>query len=178
MSVIGLLTSSKLYRLRGQAGSDFCHFFKPIPIMNSIEQFELTIKLSESKLRKLLVIVLYCLSALAVIMTGLNALSKCVLLGILVVIALYEHRQFDAFYARLTIQHSLLGGWKTKNGENIESIVILPSTTLMPWAIFLHYQTESGRKYFPVIFKDTLAPAQFRLLTMALKLYSAKTESI
>jgi hypothetical protein len=54
-----------------------------------------------------------------------------------------------------------------------EPVAILPSTVLTPFAIWLHYQPQSARKKALLIVKDAMPAAEFRRLTVKLKISAA-----
>lgn len=54
-----------------------------------------------------------------------------------------------------------------------ERVAILPSSVLTPFAIWLHYQPQSARKKALLIVKDAMPDAEFRRLTVKLKISAA-----
>jgi hypothetical protein len=51
-----------------------------------------------------------------------------------------------------------------------EQVSILPSTVLTPFAIWLHFKPQAGRKKAVLIVKDALSESEFRRLTVKLKI--------
>ncbi|EIC31079.1 MULTISPECIES: protein YgfX [Methylomicrobium] len=54
-----------------------------------------------------------------------------------------------------------------------EPVAILPSSVLTPFAIWLHYEPRSTRKKALLIVKDAMPDAEFRRLTVKLKISAA-----
>lgn len=61
------------------------------------------------------------------------------------------------------------------SGWNIdgEPVIILPSTVLTPFAIWLHFKPQPARKRAFLIIKDAMPEAEFRRLIVKLKISAA-----
>lgn len=91
---------------------------------------------------------------------------------LLLTLALPVHFYFaarNADFRQAAIGYLESAGWVIDD----EPVAILPSSVLTPFAIWLHYQPHSARKKALLIVKDAMPDAEFRLLTVKLKISAA-----
>jgi hypothetical protein len=79
------------------------------------------------------------------------------------------------FAARHAGRHQVAIGYLEGSGWVIddEPVVILPSSVLTPFAIWLHFKPQSARKKALLIVKDAMPDSEFRRLTVKLKISAA-----
>jgi hypothetical protein len=103
------------------------------------------------------------------------ALSACLISALpwpgklLLSLALPAHLYFAVRHIGrhlVAIRYSEGAGWHLAE----EQVIILPSTVLTPFAIWLHFKPPSARKKALLIVKDAMSDGEFRRLTVKLKI--------
>lgn len=106
------------------------------------------------------------------------ALTACLLSGLpwpgklLLILALPVHLYFavkDADRQSVLIRYLEGSGWQIDD----EPVTVLPSTVLTPFAIWLHFKPQPARRRAFLIVKDAMPEAEFRRLTVKLKISAA-----
>ncbi|MGJ0483824.1 MAG: protein YgfX [Methylomicrobium sp.] len=91
---------------------------------------------------------------------------------LLLSLALPAHLYFavkNADRQHVTIRYLEGSGWHIDDKQ----VMILPSTVLTPFAVWLHFTSQSARKRGLLIVKDTMPDAEFRQLIVKLKISAA-----
>jgi len=87
-------------------------------------------------------------------------------------LALLIHLGFavrDVNHRRDAIRYHAASGWNI----NDEAVLILPSTVVTPFAVWLHFKPEGARKKAILIVNDALPEHEFRRLIVKLKISAA-----
>ncbi|MDD1616343.1 MAG: hypothetical protein CG439_1471, partial [Methylococcaceae bacterium NSP1-2] len=135
--------------------------------MQKTYQLPLLLTLKYSKRLTNFIKFIHALALAACVMNSLPVIVKCALL-----IAIGSHFYFQLKGLKsqqYTIKHSETLGWELAEGDDFESIKILPSTVISIFAVFLQFEKENKSKQSLVILSDALAEDDYRRLIVTLK---------
>lgn len=145
-----------------QGGNKKLHLFANIVSMRQTDSPTEFIIAPSQRLRQAL-IAAHAVALLAGLFSALPGFGK-----LLLVLAVCAHLVFAvrrAAVRRDTLRCLDASGWRV----NEQAVLILPSTVLTPYAIWLHFKPEGARKQALLIVSDALPTAEFRRLTVKLK---------
>lgn len=113
---------------------------------------------------------LHTIAFVPVYLSAIVFIYKAILSGS-IVFSLFFYLKQEIKKPNFTIRHNLKTGWEIADQNNyFQSIEILPSTVLTPYAIVLHIKQQNRKKQTILIFKDALKNDEFRKLMVELKM--------
>ncbi|MDD1606332.1 MAG: hypothetical protein LUP96_06515 [Methylococcaceae bacterium] len=135
--------------------------------MQKTYQLPLLLTLKYSKRLTNFIKFIHALALAACVMNSLPVIVKCALL-----LAIGSHFYFqlkELKNQQYAIKYTETLGWELAEGDDFESIKILPSTVISIFAVFLQFKKENKSKQSLVILSDALAEDDYRRLIVTLK---------
>ncbi len=134
--------------------------------MQKKHELPLLLELKPSKRLKQLLVVTHVLALGSSIA---NALPLAVKLALLAGICLHLCFVFERLKSeQRIIKQSEAAGWEISDGNDFEPVQILNSTVITVFAIFLHFNSNTGKQSV-LIANDALSEADYRRLIVRLK---------
>ena len=118
------------------------------------------------------------LTAIVMILISAWSVSFKVLFACVLLVGCYFNYRKLTNPAQLhkQLRFSVECGWQIKNAkDNIDAVLILPTTWLCEWLIVLHFQLGNSRCVWP-IFCDEVHANEFRRLKVLLKSHGLTTK--
>lgn len=136
--------------------------------MSKKHEPSLLLALKPSKRLKQLIVFMHALALGACVA---NALPATVKLGLSAAICMHLWFTLKRLKSKHhSIKHTVASGWQASSGNSaFESVRILNSTVITPFAIFLHTRSQNAGKQAMLILNDALSADDYRRLIVKLK---------